>query len=81
MSKVAEAMKHYKVIVMLSTDSISEIKKILDENGYFIIDERINSRFGVLNVLGLEPLENYFDNVNVLCKCTDNEEELITYLW
>ena len=81
MSKVAEALKHYKVIVMLSTDSVSEVEKILDENGYFIIDEHINLRFGVLDVLGIESLENHFHNVDVICNFVDEGEEIITYLW
>ena len=80
MSKVAEAMKHYKVIVM-PCDSGSEVEKALDEQGYVVTGGRITGRFEVMDIMGLEPLENHFHNVDVLCKSVEENEETITYLW
>lgn len=80
MSKVAEAMKRYKVIVK-PFDSCSGIDKALEEKGYVVTDGHFNGMFEVFDIMGLEPLENHFCNVAVLWRSVEENEEIITYLW
>lgn len=81
MSKVAEAIKHYQLVV-LPSELVPIAEKSLERAGYVLEKKHIPSeRFGFLELMGIEPLDKRFDNVDVLGKFTKGNEEVIAYLW